>query len=63
METTDQMRQVAMLERLGLPAVETWLTTFDWLYGAFPKTMTCTIKSGIREAEMRSCNIFRTVFQ
>ena len=45
------MREVALLERLGLPAVETWLTTFDWLYGAFSKTMTCTITSGIREAD------------
>ncbi len=45
------MREVALLERLGLPAVETWLTTFDWLYGVFPKTMTCTITSGIREAD------------
>ena len=45
------MRQVAMLERLGLPAVETWLVTFDWLYSAFSKTMTSTIASGIREAD------------
>lgn len=51
LEATDRMREVALLERLGLPAVETWLTTFDWLYGAFSKTMTCTIESGIREAD------------
>jgi stage 0 sporulation protein B (sporulation initiation phosphotransferase) len=51
LETTNRMREVALLERLGLPAVETWLTTFDWLYGAFPKTMTCSITSGIREAD------------
>ncbi|WP_188006624.1 SPOB-a domain-containing protein [Sporosarcina sp. ANT_H38] len=51
LETTDRMREVALLERLGLPAVEIWLTTFDWLYGAFSKTMTCTIASGIREAD------------
>ena len=51
LDATDRMREVALLERLGLPAVETWLTTFDWLYGAFTKTMTCTIASGIREAD------------
>ncbi len=51
LEATDRMREVALLERLGLPAVETWLTTFDWLYGSFSKSMTCTIASGIREAE------------
>ena len=50
-EATDRMREVALLERLGLPAVETWLTTFDWLYSSFSKTMTCTIASGIREAD------------
>jgi stage 0 sporulation protein B (sporulation initiation phosphotransferase) len=51
LDATDRMRELALLERLGLPAVETWLTTFDWLYGAFTKTMTCTIASGIREAD------------
>ncbi|MBO0587071.1 Spo0B domain-containing protein [Sporosarcina sp. E16_8] len=51
LEATDRMREVALLERLGLPAVETWLTTFDWLYGAFTKTMTCTIASGIRKSD------------
>ncbi|MEK5039086.1 Spo0B domain-containing protein [Sporosarcina sp. FSL K6-3457] len=51
METTDAMRQVAMLERLGLPAVETWLVTFDWMYSVFPKTITSAITSGIREAD------------
>ncbi|MEK4714472.1 MULTISPECIES: Spo0B domain-containing protein [Sporosarcina] len=51
LEATNRMREVALLERLGLPAVEIWLTTFDWLYGAFTKTMTCTIASGIRKAD------------
>ncbi|HJF32080.1 MAG TPA: Spo0B domain-containing protein [Sporosarcina psychrophila] len=51
LDTTNRMREIAMLERLGLLAVETWLTTFDWLYSAFSKTMTCTITSGIREAD------------
>ena len=43
LEATNRMREVALLERLGLPAVETWLTTFEWLYGTFSKTMTCTL--------------------
>ncbi len=43
LETTDADAQVAMLEKLGLPAVETWLITFDWIYSAFPKTMTSAI--------------------
>ena len=46
MDTTDAMRQVAMLEKLGLPAVETWLVTFDWIYSVFPKTITSAISSG-----------------
>ncbi|MER2089818.1 MAG: Spo0B domain-containing protein [Sporosarcina sp.] len=58
LETTDHMRQIAMLERLGLPAVETWLTTFDWLYAAFPSTMSCTIVKGNREADDASVAAF-----
>lgn len=58
LDATDRMREVALLERLGLPAVETWLTTFDWLYGAFTKTMTCTIASGIREADDEAVVLF-----
>ncbi len=53
-DTTGQMHQEAMLERLGLPAVETWLVTFDWLYGAFSATLTCTIATGIRAANDES---------
>ncbi|WP_203246800.1 Spo0B domain-containing protein [Sporosarcina beigongshangi] len=51
METTDAMRQAAMLEKLGLPAIETWLVTFDWLYSMFPKTLTSTITPGIRNVD------------
>ena len=51
MDTTDAMRQVAMLERLGLPAVETWLVTFDWMYSVFPKTITSAITPGIRQTD------------
>ena len=53
-DTTIHMQQAAMLERPGLPAVETWLVTFDWLYGAFSATMTCTIATGIRDADDES---------
>lgn len=51
METTDAMRQAAMLERLGLPAVETWLATFDWMYSVFPKKIRSAITPGIRKAD------------
>jgi stage 0 sporulation protein B (sporulation initiation phosphotransferase) len=50
-ETTNAMRQTAMLEKLGLPAVETWLVTFDWMYSVFPKTITSAITPGIRQAD------------
>jgi stage 0 sporulation protein B (sporulation initiation phosphotransferase) len=53
-DTTVHMHQAAMLEKLGLPAVETWLVTFDWLYGAFSTTMTCTIATGIRDVNDES---------
>ncbi|MFJ7933542.1 Spo0B domain-containing protein [Sporosarcina sp. NPDC096371] len=51
LDTTNAMRQTAMLERLGLPAVEAWIVTFDWMYSVFPKTITATITPGIREAD------------
>ncbi|WP_318615172.1 Spo0B domain-containing protein [Sporosarcina sp. YIM B06819] len=51
LETTDAMRQTAMLERLGLPAVEAWLVTFDWVYSVFHKTITSTITTGIRQVD------------
>lgn len=51
MDTTDAMRQAAMLEKLGLPAVETWLVTFDWIYSVFPKTITSAITPGIRQVD------------
>lgn len=53
-DTTEQMRQAAMLERLGLPAVETWLAAFNWLYVAYSATLTSSIISGKREAEDES---------
>jgi stage 0 sporulation protein B (sporulation initiation phosphotransferase) len=51
MDTTDAMRQAEMLEKLGLPAVETWLVTFDWIYSVFPKTITSVITPGIRDVD------------
>jgi stage 0 sporulation protein B (sporulation initiation phosphotransferase) len=51
LETTDDMRQLSMLEKLGLPETEIWLTTFAWNYNAFAATMSCDIVSGVREAE------------
>ena len=54
MDTTEQMRQIAMLERLGMPAVETWLAEFNWLYVSYSATLTTTIISGKREVEDES---------
>lgn len=51
MNATECMRQVSVLEKLGLPAVQIWLSTFDWTYSVFPKTLTCDIQSGIREVD------------
>ncbi|MBE1554584.1 Spo0B domain-containing protein [Sporosarcina limicola] len=51
MESTENMRQIAMLERLGLPALESWLATFGWMYNSFSAKMTCEITSGIRQTD------------
>lgn len=51
LETTEDMRQLSLLEKLGLPETEIWLMTFAWNYNAFTTTMACDIRTGIRETE------------
>ncbi|CAM3110793.1 Spo0B domain-containing protein [Filibacter tadaridae] len=51
LDVTEGMRQLAMLEGLGLPATEMWISTFDWVYGAFSKTVICKITPGVRAVE------------
>ena len=51
MNTTDKMRQASSLYSLGLPKVEQWLMTFDWVYTAFHKTLSCTIERGQRKVD------------
>ena len=51
LETTDNMRQLSMLDRLGLPETEIWLATFAWNYNPFAAKLTCNIVSGNREAQ------------
>lgn len=46
MQTTDKIKQVSSLHKLGLPKLEEWLMTFDWVYTAFQKTLNCTIERG-----------------
>lgn len=49
--TTEEMRQASMLQTLGLPETEKWLLTFDWVYTAFRKKLSCTIENGDRKAD------------
>ena len=49
MNTTDKMRETSSLYSLGLPRLEQWLMTFDWMYTAFHKTLSCTIERGQRK--------------
>lgn len=49
MNTTDKMKQVSKLYSLGLPKTEQWLMTFDWVYIAFQKRLSCTIERGNRK--------------
>ncbi|MFC5591130.1 Spo0B domain-containing protein [Sporosarcina soli] len=51
LDTTDNMRQMSMLEKLGLPETEIWLTTFAWNYNPFATTMTCDIVTGTRKTQ------------
>lgn len=42
LNVTDEMRQLARLELLGLPVTANWLMTFGWLYPVYEKVLTCT---------------------
>lgn len=46
---TERMREESMLDKLGLPAVETWIHTFVWLHPTFSKTLTTEIVHGDRK--------------
>ena len=48
MDTTERMRQVSMLEKLGLPGLlKRGSVTFDWIYTVFSKDdYNCDITAG-----------------
>ena len=49
LKTTNAMKQDALLSALGLPKVQQWILTFDWIYTAFRSTLTCDLKKGHRQ--------------
>ncbi|WP_172369047.1 Spo0B domain-containing protein [Sporosarcina jiandibaonis] len=49
LKTTKAMNQCSLLSGFGLPKVQQWLLTFDWVYTAFSSNLTCAIKKGARE--------------
>lgn len=51
LEYTTSMRQFAMLERLRLPKLESWLMTFSWRYSSFTTQLTSDIVAGNRASE------------
>ncbi len=51
LEYTTSMRQFAMLERLRLPKLESWLTTFSWRYSSFTTQLSSDIVAGNRASE------------
>ena len=51
LNATEKMNQHSKLSALGMPALEKWITTFEWVYNAFQTTLVCDIKSGNREVD------------
>lgn len=51
LNATEKIKQSSMLGRLGLPVIENWITTFEWVYNAFQTSLNCEIKAGAREAD------------
>jgi stage 0 sporulation protein B (sporulation initiation phosphotransferase) len=51
LKKTRAMGQRSLLSGLGLPKVQQWLLTFDWVYTAFRSTLTCAIKKGARNVD------------
>ena len=48
---TDDMRHYSKLEKLRMPALEQWLTTFEWLYSSFHKRLICDIETSIKSVK------------
>lgn len=46
LNATNRMQQCALLERLGLPKTELWLSSFGWVYTSFNHTLHCEIEVG-----------------
>ncbi|MCZ2258403.1 Spo0B domain-containing protein [Sporosarcina sp. G11-34] len=51
LNATNDIRQVSMLGKLGLPETEQWISTFSWMYTAFQTKLSCTIESGVRKVD------------
>lgn len=51
MKTNEKMKQQTLLDNLGLPETGKWIMTFEWIYTAFHKTLSCTIQPGVREVD------------
>lgn len=43
LQATDRMQQEAVLQKLGMPMTEEWLTTLEWRHPSFLKTLRCQI--------------------
>lgn len=56
--TTERMRHLAKLEKLGLPETELWLSTLEWNFTMFTKELTTSIENGQRLANDAQIAIF-----
>ncbi|MGG0644499.1 Spo0B domain-containing protein [Sporosarcina gallistercoris] len=56
LEATERMRTDSQLSGLDMPALETWMLTFDWNYIAFTKELKTTIgpKTSARKADAQA---------
>ena len=51
LNATNNIRQLSMLGKLGLPETEQWISTFSWMYTAFQTKLSCAIELGIRKVD------------
>lgn len=51
LKTTEKMKQHSNLFSLGMPEVEIWLATFEWLHTSFTKELTCRVDIPITEVD------------
>jgi stage 0 sporulation protein B (sporulation initiation phosphotransferase) len=48
---SEEIKQLSLLDKFGLPVTAKWISTFGWVYTAFETKLSCTIEPGIHKVD------------